>query len=118
MNTMSDYTVYCTEEQTKRAYKLGAPIKKDYSVHFGVKSVHISPEHEGSFYATIPTTQQMIGWLREKGLIVFVTYVDIYESHVYDKGCTMISSKRYFESFQEAEFAAIDAALDYLMKGE
>jgi len=135
---MRQYNNYCTNEQTKRAKRLGAPIESyeiecfQYKVdgelgtldewikHLNLNDVCFDADYENNKFIKYnnPIAPQIIGWLRDKGLILYVDYYGMYESHVYDKGCIMISSKRYFDSFEEAELAAIDAALDYLEKGE
>lgn len=66
---MNKYTIRCTEEQTRKALELGAPLQtmiyrfKDYSKDLFVE--------EGKDYF-IPTTDQMIGWLEEQGILVLV----------------------------------------------
>lgn len=75
--TMNDYTIYCTEDQTKKALELGAPIElwSEY---------HKKQEHDfkldtpipckqftnGYCVASCPTAEQMIGWLEEQGVWV------------------------------------------------
>ena len=69
MKTISDYTIHCTEEQTKRAYKLGAPINKVFEA-LAEHSVYIE-ENGKVFYLEIPTTRQIRRWLDEEKHINF-----------------------------------------------
>ena len=99
---MEKYTIYCTQEQTLKAIELGAPI-------------------EGIF---IPTAEQMIGWLEEHEEIdeiapmekggdwVYVVYMTGYRSDIESPKDTLYPAR------PEATLAAIDAALDYLVKNK
>lgn len=115
---MKRYTIYCNEEQTRKALELGAPIEYAKVIDtIKGNSIRI-PEESGEFYL-IPTAEQMIGWLGiEKGLYVepyfngesafsFTPIISTME----DGEVITCESK---ESFEEATLAAIDAALDYL----
>lgn len=105
MKTISDYTIYCTEKQTKKALELGAPIEyanNDYNES-------LSPIEKG-LYAIIPTAEQMIGWLEEQGLLFQTTKIGtlvLKEDNRVLKVCT--------GSRKEATLAAIDKALEYLV---
>lgn len=103
MNTMQDYTIHCTESQTKKALKLGAPL--EYKLIGIVKP---------------PTAEQMIGWLetkidnidpvkREDGTWRYLFYPTKSSHTIYGGN---------FSSRKEATLAAIDAALDYLIKNK
>lgn len=99
---MNRYTIYCTREQTKKAFELGAPID-----HWG----HISN-------LIAPTAEQMIGWLDEKGITIEMAKCEIYWfARAYSDENTNFNKGR-FNSRKEAMFAAIDAALDYLMENK
>ncbi len=95
---MNRYTLYCTEEQTKKAFELGAPIKyKDT----------LDNRERGKFET--PTAEQMIGWLEEQGFnfeearnYTALEHDDIGTIGIYER------------SRKEATLAAIDAALEYL----
>ena len=107
---MNKYTIYCTSEQTKRAYELGAPIEKTSLEYWKNK---------------IPTIEQMCGWLREK-----------YNIHIYTLQCNNLTYipqgnicnngvitqlfdwdyEEYFDSYQQAMRIAIDTALMHLEK--
>ena len=110
---MNKYTIYCTSEQTKRAYELGAPIEKPSN------SLFESLENK------IPTTEQMCGWLREKyNIHVYVlqcqnlTYIP--QGNICNNGVTTQlfdwDYEEYFDSYQQAIHIAIDTALKYLEK--
>lgn len=106
---MKQYTNYCTEEQTRRAYKLGAPIR-----------LRFNPFKENRFIT--PTTQQMMNWLEKEHKIR--ADIDFFLHHGYGAYVDLEGKDlnyfggQYFETRQEAELAAIDVALDYLEKGE
>lgn len=127
---MQGYTIYCTEEQTRRAYKLDAPISTIWKYNQDISMVFPTDEDKQSFlnanrysylYSTgesnvdkyvcglIPTTQQMIGWLLSKG--VFIDLPCKIAKH-YEHSCEKDLVKR----LQQAELAVIDAALEYLEK--
>lgn len=96
---MNDYTIYCTEEQTKKALELGAPIKIEC----------FSTATEDYWHEVIPTTEQMINWLEEQGFYIRLN----------TNGCNVeIDFTCILEligiSRKEATLAAIDAALEYL----
>ena len=99
--TLSDYTISCTEEQTQKVLELGASIRK---------LSNSIPEYKA------PTAEQMIGWLedevfREVNIQYFGNY---WEYNLYTSSEDLVSHKGNFRSRQEATFAAIDAALEYL----
>lgn len=98
---MSDFTIFCTAEQTKRAYELGAPIEANKAFSKGVDMPSticvygdIKNKDQWGVGECIvlhtPTTQQMIGWLRTQGIAY------------------------HFGETAQSEKAIIDAALDYL----
>lgn len=107
---MNKYTIYCTSEQTKRAYELGAPLEKTSLEYWKNK---------------IPTIEQMCGWLREKYNIHIytlqcnnLTYIP--QGNICNNGVTTQlfdwDYEEYFDSYQQAMNAAIDTALKYLEK--
>lgn len=143
---MEQYTIPCTEEQTRRAFELGAPINTDNNPMF---SDFI--EVKKGLYAIVPTAEQMIGWLEEQEDILFIN-IHLYEDDgypkmygygftIYNKNKDIITgtftekgdlvyicpkSKEYiglvgtyandFLTKEEATLVAIDVALDYLTK--
>jgi len=122
---MKNYTNYCTEEQTKRAYKLGAPIRTFECDNKIARESFIKRfdaiELEGIVMGDIPTTQQMIGWLREEKKIN-ITIRNFGNSYRYSVS-TFINGMDvsiYFENnymgYKQAELEAIDVALNYLEK--
>ena len=117
---MNKYTIYCTEEQTKKALELGAPITHGNS-RFDNDELSPIGDMDGVWmYAIIPTAEQMIGWLEEQEDIYTIefdkTSITGWRYGVYykadNKSCCM--SKNKFSSRKEATLAAIDAALEYL----
>lgn len=126
---MQDYELRCTAEQTRRAYALGAPINDYDGVIYdfderGCISVEGTPvleieqdEKRDWFY--IPTTQQMIGWMREQGVWIYVKGYRQYNTFyacLQKQGLTRAEFTDDFEKPEQAELAAIDVALDYLEK--
>lgn len=121
MKTISDYTIYCTESQTRKAMELGALIIK---VDTQDKRLRY---YDNLFYPiiadypfAIPTAEQMRGWLED----IFHIQIDVtfrvidYDWSVRDMYDTIISQSMHVESRKEATFAAIDAALEYLTKNK
>lgn len=119
---MKDYTIYCTEGQTKKAIELGAPITYG---NYILDSDELSPigDIDGVWmYAIIPTVEQMRGWLEEQGIVII--FMPTMKEDL--SGYTWIAHICHFEdksewvdtknlSYQEATLAAIDAALEYLL---
>ena len=111
---MNKYTIYCTPEQTKKAFELGAPIQfaSINDIRFGR---YIEVESNNETYE-IPTTEQMIGWLEEQGIIYDLescwgSYVNI---TVWDSPNRELVIEINELNCKEATLAAIDAALEYL----
>lgn len=113
---MEQYTIYCSPEQTKKAFELGAPIVllPNYEEYKGFPFVRHTNGNE--YPCVIPTAEQMIGWIEQQGMFIQVMkpynnadlwlyYVRPVDAHRAD-----------FNTRKEATLAAIDAALDYLMK--
>jgi len=103
MKTMEDYTCYCTEEQTKRAIKLDAKLNTMGRCFYAQHGGNVFDDGETLYI--IPTTQQMIGWLRELNMHIFNPTIQVFNVCVTNKGCIKTMNN---------ELAAIDAALDYL----
>lgn len=122
---MNEYTIYCTEEQTRKALALGAPIE-----YAGIPNLH-SPHKEIEFVGesgkmecakfALPTAEQMISWLEEQKVFVHIEpCVDIscswriaskgYNKYGYTSDINVCKSRR------EATLASIDKALEYLTK--
>lgn len=116
---MNKYTTYCTEAQTKKALKLGAPIftfsesfADDCRTSIYDKYCSIPPikeeDYEDEIYADIPTAEQMIGFLRSKGIKFYFNDLTalwqvVYDKNIIGQGCS-----------DNKELKAIDAALEYL----
>lgn len=121
---MEQYVNFCTAEQTKRAYKLCAPIEtRRYTCPHSWIVTTLSEE---KMILRIPTTQQMIGWLSEKGIFITLDAEYSYDTKnivfywcifKFDPYYNYLLSEKC-NNYKESELAAIDAALDYLEKGE
>lgn len=120
MKTISDYTIYCTEEQTGKAVELGAPINNSY---YGIccdptEKIGLIGENH---YAIIPTAEQMISWLeKEKSISVEVSRqygINKYCYYIFDNygnDIESLESKIKFNSRKDAVLAGIDIALKYI----
>ena len=114
--SIEDYTIYCTKEQTRIAYELGAPIGITLNAYEnGVQLASLGDNK----YLWAVTTQQMIGWLREKRLMFCPLYYgdSKYAIRIF-VGYTCIYTTNIFPTYEQAELAAIDKALHYLLEKE
>lgn len=112
---MNKYTIYCTEEQTRKAFELGAPLEEAKSLIDAQDRKHLMLENNrGGFYLPyIPTTAQMIGWLEEQGVLVDVE-MRTGIAYVYDRKNKVHVKTITIHSRKEGTFVAIDTALEYL----
>lgn len=111
---MKRYTIYCTPEQTKKAFELGAPIDNSSNNFDSDCSDNIELLSNG-LYAIIPTAEQMVCWLEEQGLIVTTDIGFTTEWYSYVKrNRELLFLEHRFSTRKEATLTAIDAALDYL----
>lgn len=132
---MNRYKIPCTEEQTKKALELGAPILL-LPEEFYTEEEHFRMEIEGNnAYVILPTAEEMIGWLEDQGMFIDVSCDN--SEYVWSVWTTIGSSNISFgdefdsESFvprsfvedndgviissrKEAILSAIGAALEYL----
>lgn len=123
MKRINEYTIYCTEEQTKKALKLG--------VHLEIEpydNPYLVPQKYPKVIVKYPTAEQMRGWLMERlGATTFANkhysccdregygYLIIGRDVVLEVDA--VDNGRYLlDSDKEATLAAIDAALDYLIE--
>lgn len=101
---MKEYTIYCTPGQTKRAFRLGAPI--------AVNAITDEP-------MLIYTAEQMIGWLEGNGILDIVISRNMSPTtfgYTVWFTCNSFEQERHqFDTRQDATLAAIDIALDYLI---
>lgn len=120
MKAISDFTIYCTKEQTLKAIELGAGIDNSSSQFDSDCTDNIELLSNG-LYAIIPTSEQMCGWLRTEGVHLSILYSKF--RNLYSVQCVEFDgmyirdddgSIKYFISDKQATLAAIDAALDYL----
>lgn len=133
---MNRFTRFCTEEQTKRSFELGAPIEFEMEYPVNLDTFERSPYpdikmgKDGEPILITPTTQQMIDWLEEQGILIDINPIN--GLHFYwtlrtkelDEGsgkyiweCQYTTDLEY-NSRKKATLAAIDAALDYLIKNK
>ncbi|MCQ2299657.1 MAG: hypothetical protein MJZ81_06000 [Bacteroidales bacterium] len=114
---MEQYSIFCTEAQTRKALELGAPIKiRPYVTQ--EKAIDFAYVNAGMIF-NCPTAEQMIGWLEGLGL-KFRVYQTIV-TWTYMVGVKEPDDIRWEEgldSRKEATLAAIDAALEYLSKNK
>lgn len=109
---MNNYTIYCSSEQTKKAFELGAPIEYAKVIDtINGNSIRM-PEETGEFYL-IPNAEQMIGWLEGQDGIEGITVCNT-GMWIWGKNHTLIDGCPDYSSRQESSLAAIDAALEYL----
>lgn len=113
---MNRYICYCTEEQTKMALELGAPLRE---VFYDVQSPEIAKQYnlliiDFKLYC-IPTAEQMIGWLEEQEEIsVDILYVFGWTFNIWYFTLLHVHSGNVYDTRKEATLAAIDDALKYL----
>lgn len=119
---MEEYTIYCTEEQTKKALELGAQIKTNWIPEyllFAIDKPKVKINNEW-FSLKIPTAEQMIGWLEDGKFreINVQEFGNFWEYNLYTYSGNTISRKGNYTgnytSRPEATLDAIDAALEYL----
>lgn len=115
---MDKFAIYCTEEQVLNALMLGAPIREVGSESDAKKCL----QHSKNFrFYEVPTAEEMIGWLETRGefrIEISTGISDIWFYYVHISYGTNYKNLFYggFDSRKEATLAAIDAALDYLLK--
>lgn len=126
---MKKYTIYCTEEQTRKALALGAPIERQSPESNAPIASYGEEQNEfgkkGPKLWNCPTAEQMIRWLEEqypiKEVSVFryrsLTRGTLEWSFDFYDGNENILSSYYegVESREEATMIAIDSALQFLM---
>lgn len=122
---MNQYSIYCSAEQTRKAFELGAPcITNDVAL-----GCHIAnPEkfvvrNEMPCVIVIPTAEEMIGWLEKQGIFINIDLTCDFKYQSYLKTLknadhNIISEVLHHSSRQEATLAAIDEALDCLLKAK
>lgn len=125
---MERYTIYCTEEQTKKAFELGAPIYVFNKWNSkAIEETHYKIEHrtklESGLYADNPTAEQMIGWLEEQGINIVIGRFFAKWAFKLEQLTSVGEKNLHIDSIEipsrkEATLAAIDAALDYLIKNK
>lgn len=124
---MDKYTFYCSEEQTRNALELGAPIRE---VFYDVQSPEIAKQYnlliiDSKLYC-IPTSEQMINWLTEQEILLCINPTNSSSNFYWIRGVKMGEKYRWeshfeinkckttFNTRQKATLDAIDKALEYL----
>lgn len=110
MKTISDFSIYCTEEQTRKAILLGAPI--EYAIE-GSTVVKGRSFIDSGEIAIIPTAEQLVGWLEVQGFYFYI-FDDFHWTAEVIYGNNWYSHEEELDSRKEATMAAINAALEYL----
>lgn len=105
---MDKYTIYCSDEQTKKAIEFGAPIETKRVIQGYEVDIPSHPKH--------PTAEQMIGWLDEIGQTIEVCRLDEGTTDWYINVNDVQVSADCYPSRKEAVLAAIDFALNFLGK--
>ena len=116
MKTIDKYTIYCTAEQTKKALELGAPIKSFENIT--TASANEGYYLDGTTLVKLPTAEQMCGWLRRKGFQIRAEEYDDYCVGRVFYHYKLICAAGGYGTYEEATLAAIDVALNYLIKKE
>lgn len=116
MVIMDQFIIRCTEEQTKKARLLGAPLNLGYHSDDFAYAVKIASKH----YAEIPTAETMIGWLEEQDDIksIVVDKTDCWQYVIWGSDGSPIWCDTNFKSRREATLAAIDKVLEHLDNNE
>lgn len=125
---MDKFKIYCTEEQIRKALKLGAPVKLFLISESGYVPEETKNEYNlcglGNNFYIIPTAGEMIGWIEEQENIKEVSiYCDVtglnwsFEGYK-DNGSYAFAGRDSYPTRKEATIAAIDAALEYLSKNK
>lgn len=122
MKTMSDYSIFCTEAQTRKALELGAPIEVREFIG-GELDDDWCYDISTNYVCEIPTAEQMIGWLEEQGNISSIS-IETSENEIAWQWIIYFNDKSWLpwdaicNSRREATIAAIDAALEHLLNNE
>lgn len=106
---MKEFEIRCTPQQTQKALQLGASIEMDSHTH-GIPYIQ-----NGTNFYLCPTAEEMIGFLRSKGIKFHFDDETNYWNIGVDSGTLPL---RWYGQSEDKELAAIDAALDYLSKKE
>lgn len=115
MGIITQYTIYCTKDQTKKALELGAGISWCEKER---KTNDPTMYEKGKGYKYfIPTAEQMIGWLETQGKFKVIAINNSknldWSFHITTKNKEVFASIGY-KSRKKATLTAIDEALKYL----
>lgn len=132
---MKQYTIYCTPDQTRKAFSLGATLET-FGSEWASREMVTVAKSEGQMkeleemlcsddHATIigdlayrlPTAEQMCGWLEDKhGIMLSVSRWNNGDASIYFHEDRRKSFFRIRRSYKDALLACIDEALDYLIQ--
>lgn len=92
---MNKYTIYCTEEQARKALKLGAPIETTskeptmffYAAHPKTIQLNGVKNAEKNFTCAIPTAEQMIGFILDSDRGYAIDLAELIKEYGYKQGC-------------------------------
>lgn len=134
---MNEYTIYCTDEQTKKALELGAPINtfgygdlgdaEDKILKLNKQCVIERDNDNGIIVSFLPTAEQMISWLETHECFKSITFLNTAlenEQNAWLGFVNFTDNDKYpiavepYSSRPEATLAVIDAALEYLTKNK
>lgn len=111
---MKQFNLYCTKEETLKAYKLGAPIEECKCLPMILKNDERLQELQADMfdvelptdgrtdiivYGKRPTIEQMVGWIRSLG----------FAKPMYEEGV-----KPFFDGYEETMHDVIGRNLDYI----
>lgn len=121
---MNEFTIYCTQEQTRKALELGAPIELESEYYNPTENdfklenpIACSSFTNGYHYAKCPTAEQMIGWLATKGVFVGVAwdyFTKKWESYVCAERKKIDCDSDDIR--EDATHCALNEALNYLIQ--
>lgn len=115
---MNKYNLFCTEEQTRKALELGAPIVQGPMLEILRNEIGERCFLSGTSLYWFPTAEEMIGWLEEnniENIIVCKKDGGDYGYTVYHTSHRSPLQRFWFSNRKEATLAAIDDALEYLI---
>lgn len=111
MKTISEYTTYCSEEQTRKALELGAPIETTKRLEPLVNRKYIT-DLDNYSAIIVPTAEQMMGWMRSKGIQFH--FDD--ETNYWRVSNELEPISISYGNSPKKELSAIDAVLEYMGK--
>ena len=102
MKTISDHTIFCTSEQTKKAFELGAPLEvvtchSSLEIDIAKKGKNRNEytlvdnfQQPGEYWCKVitnPTAEQMIGFILGSGRGYAIDLAELIKECGYKQGC-------------------------------